>query len=184
MKDAAVLLICTLLATQSSAQAEQVAPPVIQLEPAKVSIDRLQDGRRLVRLPSIEFELQLTPACGPDQSFHSLSISIADTRRTFGAAEFTANARIETRLRVSGRQIGPLAVDDFCAVSTSPGDAVLRIGAAFTAAISVRCDAGSQQKVTYDSLPLDLELHCNVPGVDGNATARAAEQREKFSFPL
>ena len=174
MKDLAVLFICVLLAAVMPAQAEQGDAPVTQLQPAEVSIDPIQDGRRLIRLPSVEFTLQLTPACAPERAFQSLSISIADTRRTFGAADFSANEFIETRMRVPGRQIGPLAVDDFCVASAEYPTATLTVGDAFTASVSVRCGNEALQSVAYDTLALDVLLVCNVPDDAGQSDAAAS----------
>ena len=183
MKAAAVLSICIALALQP-ARADESAKSVALVKPATVTIEPAQDGRRLIRLPAVEFTLRVAPACGTDQEFQSLSISVADTREVFTAPDFASDAVIETRLRIPGNQIGPLAVEDFCAVTASSANAILHVGAAFTAAISVRCDAGSQQHVAYDSLALDLELKCNLPGDDREGVAPDAAQRDKLSFPL
>ena len=174
MKAVAVLKFCIVLAALLPARAEHSLSAVTQPAAAEVTIDRLQDGRRLIRLPAVEFPLRVAPACPMGQTFRSLSISVADTHRTFDATDFATDAVIETTMRIPGRQIGPLAVDNFCVDAADKTADSLRIGDAFTATVSIRCDAESQDSVIYDSVPLDLVLVCTLPGNDNSSDAESA----------
>ena len=167
MKRAAVLGFCVLLAMPLPALPEQPeldAQPVSQAEPAQITMDPLPAGRRLIRLPGVEFPLRLAPACPDDLDFQSLLISIADTRRTFSAVDFDAAATIDTRVRVSARQTSPIAVDEFCVADAESTASAVTISDAFTASISMRCGSESQESVIYDTLALEIQLVCRLPG--------------------
>lgn len=181
MKRAAVLGFCILLATPSPALPEQQTLPVAQAEPAQIAIDPLPAGRRLIRLPGVEFPLRLTPACPDNLDFQSLLISIADSRRTFSPVDFDAAATIETRIRVPARQTSPIAVDEFCEADAEPMPTAVTISDAFTASISMRCGSESRQSVSYDTLALEIQLVCRLPGGEtetGSAPTAAGNPSE------
>ena len=164
MKRAAVLSFCVLLLALLPAHAEDGARPVSQAEPAEITVDPVPAGRRLIRLPGVEFPLRLAPACPDDLAFQSLLISIADTRRSFTAADFEAAAEVDARMQIPARQIGPIAVDEFCIADSESSSAAVNISDAFTAHVSVRCGNESRQAVSYDTLALDIRLLCRLPG--------------------
>ena len=163
MKLLVVLGFCCLHAALGQALAEQGAAPVTQSAAAEVTIDPVPAGQRLIRLPGIEFPLRVTPACAAGQEFASLSISIADTRRIFSATDFETEPVLETSLRVPGRQISPIAIDEFCVAAGSSSPTTVSITDAFTAHIAMRCNSESQQLVNYDTLALEILLICRLP---------------------
>ena len=71
----------------------------IQTEPAVAILAMQQAGRKLVRLPDIEFRLGITMYCANSGQPESLSITIADTHRTLRAEELQAT---KTALHISG----------------------------------------------------------------------------------
>ena len=172
MKRAAVLSFCLLSAALLPALAERGEQPVSQAEPAQITIDPLPAGRRLVQLPGVEFRLRLAPACPDDLAFQSLVVSIADTRQAFDVTDFETAAEIETSLRVPGRQISPIAVDQFCIADSESSLTAVKISDAFTANVSTRCGSESRQAITFDALALEVLLVCRIPG--GTAAADSA----------
>ena len=134
----------------------------MQYAPAEVTIDRQSAGRRLIALPEIGFPLRLQPDCAPGMMLDSLSISIADTRRTFRAADFSAAAVIETKLRIPRRQVSPLAVDGFCSAGAAESNSAtaVKVAGAYSASVSLRCASDAEQSVVYDTVALDVTLHC------------------------
>ena len=163
-----VLSFCTFFAAAVPAHAEEKWRPVAQHGPAQVTIDRRPAGRRLITLPGIEFTLRIQPDCAPGLILDSLSISIADTRRTFHGTDFTAQSFIETTLHIPRRQVGPLAIDEFCTNDTSADDSRLtaHVADAYTASVSMRCASDTSQSVVYDTLPLDITLQCATANAD------------------
>ena len=176
MKVPAVLSFCSLLVTPAAVLAEQAPGPVTQPTAAEISIDPSPAGRRLIRLPGAEFPLRLAPVCPSGLEFDSLSISVADTRKNFGAADFGAETVLETSLRIPGRQIGPVAVDKFCAAAAD-SPASMNIADALTAHVATRCSNASEQAVNYDAFALEILLICNSRDEPAEAdSASAAEQ--------
>lgn len=169
MRVPVVLCLCSLFVAPAPALAEEGTRPVTQPVAAEVAIDPVPAGRRLIQLPGIEFPLRLAPACASGQAFDSLSISIADTRKTFSAAEFASAAVLETRLQIPGRQIGPIAVDGFCVTASSAPPATVNITDAFTANVAVRCNSETQQFVSYATLALEIMLVCRLPDETADA---------------
>ena len=167
--------------------AEQTPGPVTQPVPAEVTIEPLPAGRRLIRLPGTEFPLRLKPICATGLKFDSLSIGIADTRKTFGPDEFGTETVLETSLRIPGRQIGPIAVDEFC-LAAAESAATMSIIDALTANVSVRCSNESEQAVHYDALALEIRLVCSsqdVPAEPDSVSAAEdpADQDQDASSP-
>lgn len=140
-------------------------------------------GRHFVDLPALEYSFDIDAQCNDDWVAESLFLNVADTRLRFNAEQLAANQHDRTVLRVSERQLAPIAVHDFCAIenvgnagaSAGSGAAAgnaptegsvhfaaqeLTIIAALSAHASLRCANDSQQRVTYVSQPLDLTLAC------------------------
>jgi len=166
MKSLVVLSLYSLLAAAAMVRAEHDALTVVQSEPARVTIEQQPAGRRLLRLPGIEFPLRIAPVCAPGLTIDSLSINIADTRRIFRSADFDDQPAIETTLYVPGRQIGPMAVAKFC-IADAPADdrhSGVSVADAYTANVSLRCVSDTQQSVAYETLALQVILLCGVPG--------------------
>ena len=171
MKRPVVLSLCAWVAAVVPAHGELERRPVVQHAPAEATIDRQPAGRRLVTLPGIEFPLRVQPACAPGLTLDSLSISIADTRRTYRAADFDEEAVIETTLRIPRRQAGPLGIDGFCASDTTmdDGPSTAHVADAYTASVSMRCANDATQSVVYDTLALDITLRCAATESDAAA---------------
>ena len=169
-----VVLIIILACLPIIASGDGDNRPAVVAKPARVGIDVAPAGRRLIHLPTLEFPLRIEPRCSPGLRIESVSISVADTRRTYSAQDFEKTATIETTLRLPGRQIGPLAIDAFCADKSEP--ATRRVADALTANVSLHCTNDTQQSVNYEMLALDVLLHCDTkepvqPDFEGGATS-------------
>ena len=155
-----VVLLFIVAALPQPVSADDGIQPSVVAEPARVAIDVLPAGRRLIRLPSLEFRLRIEPRCDPELQIQSVSISVADTHKTYDAADFAETSMLETTLRLPGRQIGPLAVDAFC--ESPSGPASTRVAEALSANVSLRCANDSRQAVNYENLALDVLLTCSA----------------------
>jgi len=140
-------------------------------EPATVAITAQRAGRRLIQLPALEFSLTIEPKCENDMRVESISISVADTRKTVTAAEASESV-VVTTLTLPGRQTAPLAVVDFCRSDEdqSQSSREILVREAFTANLSLRCTNDERQSVVYSSQALDLALSCEsgdqIPSAD------------------
>lgn len=153
------------LTVTSSGSAVSDDRPMVRAEAAVVELDRQPTGRRLLRLPNLDFPLQIEPRCGFGLRIESLSISIADTNKSFAAKDFLEQSTLETSFRLPGRQIGPLAIEQFCtADDESPSNSsTLIIRDALTAHISLRCADDVRQTVVYETLALEIRMVCKNP---------------------
>ena len=151
-------------------QSESVSLIKIRSEPAAVEVVPQAAGRRLIRLPALEFSLDIEPQCDTNMRAESLSISVADTRETVAVAE-TDEAVVATTLTLPRHQTAPLAVVDFCQTAADQGmrSQELLVRDAFTAHLSLRCTNGERQSIVYASQPLDLALRCKPTGQEPSA---------------
>jgi len=161
------LSIITLLALNLAAgpvASEPGARVTVDAHPAVIGIKPLPDGRRLISLPAIEFALAITPQCATGTQPQSLSVSIADTRKTLGSGELDGHPTVAVSIAIPRKQASPLAVDGFCPAdqSADASNTDLSIEDAFTAHVSLRCAGEEQQTIVYAAQPLGLVLHCEV----------------------
>jgi hypothetical protein len=131
-----------------------------------------QANRKYIQLPTLEYAFEIRSDCIMNRKPTSLLLSVADTRKTLGAADFSAGAPVAFTLRIPAAQIGPIAVEGFCHVADEDGTSndnatdQLTISAALSAHASLRCESESDQKVVYVSQPLDVTLVCERPAAE------------------
>jgi hypothetical protein len=128
-------------------------------EPAVAVLALQETGDDLVRLPDIEFRLSLSPDCASGGRPESLSISIADTRKTLDSEELQATDTVDVVIRVSAGQLAPLALAGFCVDPESEGESVL-IASALAAQASLRCSRDENQSIVFAATPLDIQIDC------------------------
>jgi hypothetical protein len=121
----------------------------------------LRSSSRPIRLPSLTFAVRIEASCSTPLEAKSISISIADTRINVRPGD---NGLIERTIRVPTKQLGPIAVNDFCIA----GDDVnsrqqLQVRDALSAQLSLRCSSEKQESITYETVALEVALHCDVP---------------------
>ena len=132
----------------------------------------------LLRLPSLTYALTLTTFCDKNWQPASVSVSIADSGKSFNAQQLQGVAMLETKLQIPAIQIAPLPVEQFCIKDKQkefqPGNAddnetpsgtnanKITISSVLSAQASLLCATESEQFITYVTKPLDVTLECNT----------------------
>jgi hypothetical protein len=164
-------LLLAAIVTAGVAWPGDTARLTVDVPPAVASIQPLAEGRRLVRLPALEYEFVIQASCGPGQTVKSVSISVADTRKTLTGADLLEGATVNTAFRLPARQLSPVAVDEFCPATVVTGSSLL-LQDTVTAHVSLRCTGEDGDSITYSSQPLDVTLICDIgPEAQGDAAA-------------
>ncbi|NIA27859.1 MAG: hypothetical protein GWP02_07355 [Desulfobulbaceae bacterium] len=131
-----------------------------------VEIEPISDSRQLIRLPKLRLALALEPVCGTNSRVESISVSVADTRQTYGTDDIGTEAIVNAVLSIPGEQLGPIRIGDFChsivASTVEAGELIIR--GALTAHLSLRCARDEKHSMTYVSQALDIVLRCIRPG--------------------
>lgn len=165
MRGQLVLLTTPMLVVALVAAADNNTRPIIHAKPALVEIGLQAPGRNLITLPSLEFPLLIEPGCEDVANVAYVSISVADTRETFAAADFIEKPSLEVMLQLPQGQMSPLAIDQFCTDESHTGsEHRMHIEDAFTAHVSLRCSGEGGQSVIYETLPLDVTVRCVIAG--------------------
>ena len=131
----------------------------VRSEPAVAVLSLQQGGRSLVRLPDIEVRLGVSTHCANGALPDSLSITVADTRRTLRAEELQASKSVAVAMRVPASQIAPLALQGFCTDPASEGASML-INAALAVQASLRCARADSQSIVFAAEALDVRVDC------------------------
>jgi len=153
-----------------------------------VTVTHRRAGRFVLRLPSLTYTLTLTAYCEENWHPASVSISIADSRKTLDAEQLELSAVLELELQVTSNQIAPVPIERFCIKDDQkdfqPGDTgdnkelasadenTIIISAALSAQASLLCATDSEQSITYITKPLDVMLECSVPEPAAAKSAR------------
>jgi len=134
----------------------------VKADVAVVTVKPLPGGRRLVRLPALEFALLIEPQCAPDTQVDSISISVADTKTTLTAGDMDGQSEVVAKIAIPRRQVSPLAIEGFCQLGRNDesNQSEMLIEDAFTASISLRCAGEHNTVIAYASKALDLKLRC------------------------
>ena len=193
-----VLILGVTCGAAGVAQADPAERATVLAGPAVVEIKPQPPGRRLIRLPALEFPLTVRPSC-IEADVASVSISVADTRHSLAAASFADATSFEILLRLPGRQIAPLAVDEFCIAGESQeahGESK-DVADVLTANVALRCTTETGSAISYESLSLDVRLLCadgrsddvvdervqaNKPAVDATAESQDASSSVTTRF--
>jgi hypothetical protein len=144
----------------------------VDAEPAVAVLAVQQDRRSLMHLPDIGFRLGIAAYCANGGQPESLSITIADTKRTLRAEDLQGIRTIDISMRVPARQIAPIALQEFCVDRASEGDSVL-VTSALAVQASLRCSRGDDQSIVFAAEPLDIRVDC-IRSAD-SATERVAD---------
>lgn len=155
MRSLIYLFVLTSLVVAPAATGESSGQMIVTTEAAIVELGPSLPGRRFVRLPELKFGLTIKPSCPANMRIHSVSVSVADSNETFDGKDLQSQALIQTSIVIPRRQASALPVVDFCARQTTS-----QIRAAYTAALSLRCINEEQESIVYQSVPLNITLHC------------------------
>ena len=145
----------------------------VHAEPAVASIRPQPNRRNLIRLPELEFPLQITAHCGGGRTLESISVSIADSSRTIsgealGGEDPAVSLSLETSVRIAARQIAPITIRGFCATESDMPRSLL-VPAALSAQFSLRCAKDDEHTIVFRARALDVVLNCETDAVPGQA---------------
>jgi hypothetical protein len=133
---------------------------IVESEAAIAKIS-LRSSSRPVRLPNLSFNLRIQALCPGTLEAKSISISIADTRVNIRPND---GGPVEKTIRVPRKQLGPIAVNDFCIAGDSANDEeLLQLHDALTAQLSLHCVGENQESMLYETIALEVALQCDVP---------------------
>ena len=121
-----------------------------------------------MRLPTLEYKFEIRAHCSDSRSPASLSLNVADTRKSLAAGQIISDGPTEIRLRIPASQIAPLVIEDFCVVQpggngdrNSVAHPQIAIPAVLSAQVSLLCEGDEDQAITYVSRALDVSLRCD-----------------------
>jgi hypothetical protein len=124
-------------------------------------------GRYFVRLPTLEFTFEIQTDCSGSRSPESLSLNVADTRKSLTAEQIISDGPTEISLQIPASQIAPLVIEDFCVLPLEENsDTVVEapsritIPSALSAQASLLCAGNEDKAMTYVSRSLDVALVC------------------------
>jgi len=161
------LVLIAALLISGPAWPDAIARLAIDATPAIVQVRPLAEGRKLIRLPALEFHLTVLADCADDTEIRSVSISVADTRTTISGDDVVNLSAAPVSFSVPARQLSPIAVDGFCPLANGAGGLEeLLIRDAVTAHLSLRCAGKSGEAIIYVSHALDVMLQCPMRGDD------------------
>ena len=121
-------------------------------------------SNRPINLPTLTFTLRAQARCPAAEAPESISISIADTRITiYPDNESATNDVVEKSIRVSQKQLGPVAVESFCLAQNSADvGQSLQLDGALSAQLSLRCVGENSESISYQTAALSVALLCEV----------------------
>ena len=177
----AILHATLLLAVAATPSVEAEDSLSIRADAPVVPLSLRAPGRHSLRLPALEYRFAIQVQCAANRSPESLSLSVADTRKSFAADEIVANGLTEFSLRIPARQIAPLVIEGFC-VAPDNGNLEkigasrefpdrITIPAALSAQASLLCSSDGHGEMTYVSRPLDVALVCERTSAEADAGA-------------
>ena len=135
--------------------------------------------RAPLTLPELEFNFRIHASCSDDLEPASISLAVADTRRTFDSAQIASGESDAVSLRIPASQIAPVVIANFCVEANGDDPVVmpaneappLIIRSALSAHASLLCAGESHQSMKYSSAALDVLLHCDLIGHDRSIPA-------------
>ncbi len=160
-----ILLVAALAFVSSAADSSETVGLVsVEANAAVVVLEPMSGDRRLISLPSLEYVLTIEPQCAMNTRAEAISVSVADTRKTFSGKDIGQQASIEISLTIPQQQIAPIAIHEFCLADDNKqdGDSVLYLNDVLTAQLSLRCAGDNARSIIYATLPLDVDLQCRM----------------------
>ncbi len=159
----------------SLAAGDPPARLIVNAGVTSVTISRLDQNRRPLRLDTLDIPIRVEAECEPGTNAASISISVADTREAHRFSESSGPMLIDTTLQLPDRQIAPIVIEGFC----TPDDGAhavpqLLVPDAFTAQVSLHCAGESHQSMHYAVAPIDLRLSC-----DGDTESMSGPDKTK-----
>ena len=158
--------LCWVLAAISPMQAS--AEMLLKFSANTPTANVLPRGRERapLQLPDLEYQFRIDAVCRESLSPVSLSLAVADTRRSFNAEQIDDGALRDVRLVIPAAQIAPVVVANFCVTESDAGNAIpaapssLTVHAALSAQASLLCAGDEDRSMKYASASLDVLLVC------------------------
>ena len=167
MRGAFISIAIIALAVEGSGEELSDDRLLVDINAASIEVSALPADRQPIRLPDLEFEIRLEPHCAAGMNAESISVSVADTRLHIGRQMLAEQSVIETIIQVPRKQIGPLAIEEFCvAGDDAPNDTLRRVRDALTAQLSLTCADDSRQSIIYKTEALAITLVCQTEATD------------------
>lgn len=154
-------LLPLLVFAVGAASAESTALLEVDAEPASAVVRPLPPGRKLVRLPALEYRIGINARCAENYSAESISIGIADTRKTLAGDDLDGTENFVVDFTVPARQVAPLPVNGFC-LADGKGTQEVRVSDVVTATVSLRCANDEDTSITYASQALAAAVSCDA----------------------
>ena len=163
-------LVSAAIVAPATVSGESIGRLTGRAEPVLVEITPSSTSRRYVVTQDLEFKLIIQSSCPAGMRIGSVSVTTADTSRTFSDSEFDERSQIETTLIVPRRQVATIAIDNYCREDETADNVQddLQIDAAYTATLSLRCVSDEEQSIVYQAQPLDIILSCVSGDDDAN----------------
>ncbi|MBT8092385.1 MAG: hypothetical protein KJN77_05055 [Gammaproteobacteria bacterium] len=142
----------------------------VHVNATEAQIRPLTTGQRAGYGESIAFSLRADFHCAGDAAAESIVVSISDTfyRHVPAAGEKSMLATVN----VPGEQIVPAEAGDFCNSENYKNGELLRLPAAATVHVSLRCRLDGISTIRFVSAPLPLQLVCQgEAGQDRSASS-------------
>ena len=146
--------------TAALAQTSESEIFMVSADTPVVDVGERSAGRNFVRLPSLDYRFDLAANCPADLEAKTISLSIADTRKSLATNEISNEETISVAIRIPAAQIGPIAVDGFCVAAGA--QETVRIPAVLSVQASLLCANEEDSRMIYASRSLDVTLSCNT----------------------
>lgn len=165
MKRQKIPLLLTALLSFTPAIVAADTMLTVQAKETVAQIERRSMDHPHTRLPTLELSLRAAFACPGETMADSLTVSVSDTHRRYGAEEIANTSEFVASLRVPAEQLAPISAPGFC-IDGAPIDKDDLLLAGFaTAQVSLRCHSETESSsVHFASVALPLRLHCLAVG--------------------
>lgn len=154
-------LLLSLITTIETAAAEASTRIEAEASPARITVAPPEEGRKLLHLPDLGFRLNIKAQCGENHHPASLSVSVADTRKTLIDEEIAGKQELVVEISIPASQVSPIPVDDFCSLE-GPEVREMLVRNALIAHLSLRCAGSDGESITYTTSPLAVALTCDI----------------------
>ncbi|MDJ0701257.1 MAG: hypothetical protein QNJ07_15525 [Woeseiaceae bacterium] len=144
---------------------------------ATISVSPMDDGRRQIELPALEYDFSIYVHCEAPAQSARLSISVADTRKRFDLPDATASGSVNESLLIPARQLAPVITDGFCVDGDEASHNSLLVEGLLTSSLSLRCSAESEDTIHFASESLAVRLECVELSEDYETSSTAATER-------
>lgn len=156
------------LVQDAAGQSAESASLRVDVDTPAVSVQQRDRQRNFLRLPTLDYKFELDARCASGLMPVSISLSVADTRKSLSRSDMSVDVPTATSLAVPAAQIGPVAVAGFCVVPDEESVPTeepesLEIKSVVSAQVSLLCASETEKQMTYVSKSLDVTLLCEIP---------------------